>query len=86
MEWLRTIPFATQTRNVAYAYAEGGLQATDADGVTETSAFRAATYTVVAVDLRISVGFLPEIGTKTQQPSRGSRFQLLRSSEAPSIP
>ena len=35
MEWLRTIPFTTETRNVAFAYPNGGLQATDADGVSE---------------------------------------------------
>lgn len=36
MEWLRTIPFTTQTRNVAFSFPDGGLQATSADGVTET--------------------------------------------------
>ena len=49
MEWLRTIPFTTQTRNVAYAYAQGGLQATDADGVTDTAFSAGRTYTVVTV-------------------------------------
>src|ERR687883_2065215 len=36
MEWLRTIPFTTQTRSVAFSYPNGGLQATSAAGVTET--------------------------------------------------
>ncbi len=36
MEWLRTIPFTTQTRKVAYAFPNGGLAATVAEGVTET--------------------------------------------------
>jgi type II secretory pathway pseudopilin PulG len=49
MEWLRTIPFTTQTRNVAYAYAQGGLQATDSDGVTDTAFSAGRTYTVVTV-------------------------------------
>src|ERR1041385_1845739 len=29
MEWLRTIPFNTQTRHVAYSYPNGGLEVTD---------------------------------------------------------
>src|SRR4026209_734 len=37
MDWLRTIPFTTQTRNTPYAYATGGLQATAEDGVTDTA-------------------------------------------------
>src|SRR4026208_432555 len=36
MEWLRTIPFTTQTRHVAYAYPNGGLEATSSTGVSET--------------------------------------------------
>src|ERR1041384_3121039 len=28
MEWLRTIPFTTQTRSLAYSYPNGGLAAT----------------------------------------------------------
>src|SRR5215470_10347355 len=35
MEWLRTIPFTTQTRSVAYSYPSGGLAATVSTGVTE---------------------------------------------------
>lgn len=49
MEWLRTIPFTTQTRNVAYAYATGGLQATDEDGVIDTAFSAGRTYTVVTI-------------------------------------
>ena len=49
MEWLRTIPFTTQTRDVAYAYATGGLQATDEDGVTDTAYSAGRTYTVVTI-------------------------------------
>src|ERR1043165_551045 len=42
MEWLRTIPFTTQTRDVAYSFPNGGLGATTTAGVTEavTSAGR----------------------------------------------
>ena len=36
MEWLRTIPFTTQTRHVAFSYPDGGLEVTAEDGVTET--------------------------------------------------
>src|SRR5215212_9887901 len=35
MEWLRTIPFTTQTRYVDYAYPNGGLKATPEE-ITET--------------------------------------------------
>lgn len=49
MEWLRTIPFTTQTRNVAYAYPNGGLQATDADGVTETVPNAGRSYLVTTI-------------------------------------
>ena len=40
MEWLRTIPFTTQTRGVAYSYPNGGLAATATAGVTETDKCR----------------------------------------------
>ena len=36
MEWLRTIPFTTQTRHVAFSYPNGGLEVTPVAGVTET--------------------------------------------------
>src|ERR1044072_2606028 len=36
MEWLRTIPFTTQTRSVAYSFPNGGLAATATAGVDET--------------------------------------------------
>ena len=47
MEWLRDIPFTATTRNLSYA--EGGLAATDASGVTETFTNGGRTYTVVTV-------------------------------------
>ena len=36
LEWLRTIPFTTQTRHVAYSYPDGGLEVTNTGGVNET--------------------------------------------------
>lgn len=53
MEWLRTIPFTTQTRSVAYSFPDGGLQATGADGVTEnvTNAGRGYVVKTVIQDL-----------------------------------
>jgi type II secretory pathway pseudopilin PulG len=36
MEWLRTIPFTTQTRQLAYSFPNGGLAATATAGVIET--------------------------------------------------
>lgn len=46
MEWLRTIPFTTQTRSVAYAYPNGGLAATATAGVSETVTSAGRSYTV----------------------------------------
>jgi Tfp pilus assembly protein PilV len=53
VEWLRSIPFDTTTRAVAYHYpdtanpAAGGLAATAANGVTETATVAGRNYTVV---------------------------------------
>src|SRR5215207_4809683 len=49
MEWLRTIPFTTQTRSLAFAYPNEGLGATTADGVTETVINAGRTYVVNTV-------------------------------------
>jgi Tfp pilus assembly protein PilV len=67
MEWLRTIPFTTQTRNVAYAYVQGGLQATDQDGVTDTVVSAGRTYTVITVieDLSVVPAGNPDAGAAT---------------------
>ena len=46
MEWLRTIPFTTQTRSVAYSYPNGGLAATATAGVSETITNAGRSYTV----------------------------------------
>lgn len=67
MEWLRTIPFTTQTRNVAYAYVQGGLQATAQDGVTDTVVSAGRTYTVITVieDLSVVPAGNPDAGAAT---------------------
>ena len=49
MEWMRTIPFTTQTRQVAYAFPDGGLAATATEGVTETVTNAGRGYTVNTV-------------------------------------
>src|SRR5262244_117363 len=49
MEWLRTIPFNTQTRHVAYSYPNGGLEATSTAGVSETVTNAGRSYTVQTV-------------------------------------
>lgn len=67
MEWLRTIPFTTQTRNVAFAFPNGGLAATSVDGVTEnvTNAGRGYVVNTVITDLStVPVGD-PDAGQPT---------------------
>lgn len=49
MEWLRTIPFTTQTRSLAFSFPNGGLQATSANGVTETVTNAGRSYIVNTV-------------------------------------
>jgi uncharacterized protein (TIGR02598 family) len=46
MEWLRTIPFTTQTRHVFYSYPNGGLEVTSSSGVAETVTNAGRSYTV----------------------------------------
>jgi len=67
MEWLRTIPFTTQTRSVAFSYPDGGLQATDEDGVTETVTNAGRGYTVITViqDLSVVPAGNPDAGAPT---------------------
>jgi uncharacterized protein (TIGR02598 family) len=49
MEWMRTIPFTTQTRHLAYSFPDGGLEVTSADGVTETVLNAGRSYSVRTV-------------------------------------
>ena len=55
MEWLRTIPFTTQTRHVAFAFPNGGLEVTDAAGVSETVINAGRSYTVNTVITNLSL-------------------------------
>ncbi len=64
MEWLRTIPFTTQTRSVAYSYPDGGLAATNSTGVSETvtSAGRSYVITTIIQDTAFVPGGNPDAG------------------------
>jgi type II secretory pathway pseudopilin PulG len=86
MEWLRTIPFTTQTRDVPYAYVQGGLQATDEDGVVDTAFSAGRTYTVVTIiqDLSFVPAGNPDEGAATLKrivvsvtPQYGSTFDTI---------
>jgi Tfp pilus assembly protein PilV len=67
LEWLRTIPFTTQTRSVAYAYPNGGLGATSPGGVTETvtNAGRSYQLTTVIQDVSFVPAANPDGGACT---------------------
>ena len=67
MEWLRTIPFTTQTRGVAYSYPNGGLGATATAGVDETVTNAGRTYSVKTIiqDLNFVPTGNPDAGTPT---------------------
>ena len=72
MEWLRTIPFTTQTRSLAYAFPNGGLAATDTNGVTETvqSAGRSYQINTVIQDLSFVPAGNPDAGAPTAKMIR----------------
>ena len=67
MEWLRTIPFTTQTRALAYSYPDGGLAATATAGVTETVTNAGRSYTVNTTisDLNFVPAGQPDAGACT---------------------
>ncbi len=67
MEWLRTIPFNTQTRHVAFSFPNGGLEVTDNDGVTETvtNAGRSYLVTTIIQDLSFVPAGNPDAGEPT---------------------
>jgi Tfp pilus assembly protein PilV len=69
LEWLRTIPFTTQTRSLAYSYPNGGLAATAATGVSETvtSAGRSYTVTTIIQDLSMVPVANPDGGASTRK-------------------
>jgi uncharacterized protein (TIGR02598 family) len=54
MEWLRTIPFTTQTRHVFYSYPNGGLEVTSTSGVAETVTNAGRSYTVRTIIQNVS--------------------------------
>lgn len=47
MEWLRSMPLTNTARTTAYAYPGGGLKATDAAGVSETTTSGGRSYQVI---------------------------------------
>jgi len=67
MEWLRTIPFNTQTRSVAFAFPNGGLGATATAGINETVTNAGRSYTVntVITDLNVVPNGNPDQGAPT---------------------
>ena len=69
MEWLRTIPFTTQTRHVAYSYPNGGLEVTSTSGVTETVTNAGRSYTVRTIisDLSTVPAGNPDVGEPTSK-------------------
>jgi type II secretory pathway pseudopilin PulG len=67
MEWLRTIPFTTQTRHGAFSFPDGGLEKTGADGVTETviNAGRSYVVNTVIEDITFVPAGAPDAGEPT---------------------
>ena len=67
MEWLRTIAFTTQSRQLAYSFPNGGLAATSAGGVSETVTNAGRSYTVrtIITDLSTVPVGNPDAGQPT---------------------
>jgi len=67
MEWLRTKPFTSLTRSVAYSYPNGGLGATATAGVSETVTNAGRSYTVNTTiqDLNFVPVGKPDAGAST---------------------
>jgi len=66
MEWLRTIPFTTQTRSVPYAYPNGGLAQTSVPvNETITNAGRPYIVTTTITDMVTVPGGNPDAGAPT---------------------
>ena len=72
MEWLRTIPFTTQTRMVDFAFPGGGLKATATEGVTETVEAAGRSYIVNTQIQDMSVVPMgePDVGAPTTKSFR----------------
>jgi type II secretory pathway pseudopilin PulG len=66
MEWLRTIPFTTQTRTVAYSFPNGGLAQTSVPvNETVTNAGRPYVITTIITDLSVVPAGNPDQGAPT---------------------
>ena len=66
MEWLRTIPFTTQTRTVPYSFPNGGLAQTNAPvNETVTNAGRPYVITTIINDLSLVPVGNPDEGAPT---------------------
>lgn len=67
MEWMRTIPFTTQTRDVPFAFPDGGLEANTPDGITETVTSAGRSYIVHTLiqDLAVVPAGDPDAGAAT---------------------
>lgn len=66
MEWLRTIPFTTQTRTLAYSFPDGGLAQTNVPvNETVTNAGRPFVVTTIITDLSVVPGGNPDAGAPT---------------------
>jgi len=86
MEWLRTIPFNTQTRSVAFSFPNGGLGATATAGVNETVTNAGRSYVVntVITDLSVVPNTNPDPGAPTIKrikitvtPTAGTAFDAI---------
>jgi len=65
MEWLRTIAFTAQTRQVAYSFPNGGLAATSGVSETVTNAGRSYVVRMVIEDLSSVPAGKPDAGSPT---------------------
>ena len=66
MEWLRTIPFTTQTRTLNYSYPDGGLAQTSVPvNETVTNAGRPYVITTIITDLSVVPVGNPDAGAPT---------------------
>lgn len=81
MEWMRTIPFTTQTRMVDFSFPGGGLKATAAEGITETvtSAGRSYVVNTVIQDMSVVPMGEPDAGAPTTKSFRVSVTPALAS-------
>ena len=68
MEWLRTIPFTTQTRTLSYSYPNGGLAQTSVPvNETVTNAGRPYVVTTIITDLSVVPAGNPDEGAPTMK-------------------